>query len=56
MRQVSEARNILKAVLNDSLIFQPVEIGGQAGYRFYGTGSYGSLVAYSHGLFTGCQR
>jgi site-specific DNA recombinase len=47
MRQVSEGRNILKTTLNGNLIFQPVELGGKAGYRFYGTGSYGSLLAYS---------
>ncbi|NWF71467.1 MAG: recombinase family protein, partial [Nitrospirae bacterium] len=47
MRQVSEGRNILKTALNGSLIFQPVELDGMAGYRFYGTGSYGNLLAYS---------
>lgn len=47
MRQVSEARNVLKTTLNGSLIFQPVELSGKAGYRFYGTGSYGSLLAYA---------
>jgi len=47
MRQISEGRNILKTTLNGSLILQAVELGGKAGYRFYGTGSYGSLLAYS---------
>ena len=46
-RQVSEARGILKTALNGSVTFQPVNIGGKAGYRFYGTGSYGNLLAYS---------
>jgi DNA invertase Pin-like site-specific DNA recombinase len=46
-RQVSEARSILKTVLNGSLTLQPIEVGGKAGYRFYGTGSYGSLMTYS---------
>ena len=46
-RQVSEARNVLKTALNGSLILQPVVIGGRKGYRFHGTGSYGSLLAYS---------
>ncbi len=47
MRQVSEARNVLKTTLNGSLIFHPVELDGVAGYRFYGTGSYGSILTYS---------
>ena len=47
-RQVSEARTILRTTLNGSLTFQPVEVAGKAGYRFYGTGNYGSLLAYSH--------
>ncbi|HKN85245.1 MAG TPA: hypothetical protein VJV04_00145 [Nitrospiraceae bacterium] len=46
-RQVFEARKILRATLNGSLIFQPIEVEGRAGYRFFGTGSYGSLLAYS---------
>jgi site-specific DNA recombinase len=53
VRQVSEGRNILKTTLNGSLIFQPVELGGKAGYRFYGTGSYGSLLAYSQAINDG---
>ncbi|MEP7153534.1 MAG: recombinase family protein, partial [Nitrospira sp.] len=48
MRQVSEARRILKTALDGSLTFEPVDVGGKAGYRFYGTGSYGSLLAYSY--------
>lgn len=47
MRQVSEARKILKITLNGSLTLQPIELEGEKGYRFYGTGSYGSLLAYS---------
>ena len=46
-RQVGEARNILKTTLSGSLTLQPVELEGKAGYRFYGTGNYGSLLAYS---------
>lgn len=46
-RQVHEARTVLKTTLNGSLTLQPIELGGKAGYRFYGTGSYGSLLAYS---------
>ena len=47
-RQVFEARTILRTTLNGSLTFQPIEVAGKAGYRFFGTGSYGSLLAYSH--------
>ena len=47
-RQVFEARAILRTTLNGSLTFQPVEVAGKAGYRFYGIGNYGSLLAYSH--------
>ena len=47
-RQVFEARAILRTTLNGSLTFQPVEVAGKAGYRFFGTGNYGSLLAYSH--------
>jgi site-specific DNA recombinase len=46
-RQVSEARNVLKIALNGSLTLQPVILGGRAGYRFHGTGNYGSILAYS---------
>ena len=46
MRQVSEARNVLKATLN-GMALQPTELEGKAGYRFYGTGNYCSSLAYS---------
>ena len=46
-RQVSEARNVLKTALNGSLMLQPVVLGVRKGYRFHGTGSYGSLLTYS---------
>lgn len=46
-RQVVEARDILRTILNGRLSFQPVEADGRRGYRFYGTGNYGALLAYS---------
>ena len=46
-RQAFEARNVLKIVLDGSLTLQPVTIGGRAGYRFHGTGNYGSILANS---------